>query len=133
MRGSSPLHLPGAAIVPAAKEPEERGIVARMERSEIRGGTAGSNADPGLRFAPSGLRLLGQTVRGQGRSVGKDSRDIIRELEADGWYFVGASGSHHHFKHPTKPGKVTLPHPRKDLHPKTLKSIYRQAQLQQKR
>jgi predicted RNA binding protein YcfA (HicA-like mRNA interferase family) len=42
--------------------------------------------------------------------VGKDSRDIIRELEADGWYFVGASGSHHHFKHPTKPGKVTLPH-----------------------
>jgi predicted RNA binding protein YcfA (HicA-like mRNA interferase family) len=133
MRGSSLLHLPGAAIVAAAKEPEERGIVARMERSEIRGGTAGSNADPGLRFAPSGLRLLGQTVRGQGRSVGKDSRDIIRELEADGWYFVGASGSHHHFKHPTKPGKVTLPHPRKDLHPKTLKSIYRQAQLQQKR
>jgi predicted RNA binding protein YcfA (HicA-like mRNA interferase family) len=46
--------------------------------------------------------------------VGKDSRDIIRELEADGWYFIGASGSHHHFKHPTKPGKVTLPHPRKD-------------------
>ena len=68
-----------------------------------------------------------------GRFVGKDSRDIIRELEADGWYFVGASGSHHHFKHPTKPGKVTLPHPRKDLHPKTLKSIYKQAQLQPKR
>jgi predicted RNA binding protein YcfA (HicA-like mRNA interferase family) len=78
-----------------------------MERSEIRSGTAGSNAER-LRFAPSGLRLLGR-------------------------YFVGASGSHHHFKHPIKPGKVTLPHPRKDLHPKTLKSTYRQAQLQQKR
>ena len=65
--------------------------------------------------------------------MGKDSREIIRELEADGWYFVGASGSHRHFKHPTKPGKVTLPHPRKDLHPKTLRSIYRQAGLQQKR
>jgi predicted RNA binding protein YcfA (HicA-like mRNA interferase family) len=65
--------------------------------------------------------------------VGKDSRDVIRELEADGWYLIGASGSHHHFKHPTKPGKVTLPHPRKDLHPKTLRSIYKQAQLQQKR
>jgi predicted RNA binding protein YcfA (HicA-like mRNA interferase family) len=64
--------------------------------------------------------------------VGKDSRDIIRELEADGWYFVGASGSHHHFKHPSKPGKVTLPHPRKDLHPKTLRSIYKQAQILQK-
>jgi predicted RNA binding protein YcfA (HicA-like mRNA interferase family)/predicted RNase H-like HicB family nuclease len=63
--------------------------------------------------------------------VGKDSRDIIRELEADGWYFVGATGSHHHFKHPTKPGKVTLPHPRKDLHPKTLRSIYKQAGLKE--
>jgi predicted RNA binding protein YcfA (HicA-like mRNA interferase family) len=63
--------------------------------------------------------------------VGKDSRDLIRALEADGWYFIGASGSHHHFKHPTKPGKVTLPHPRKDLHPKTLRSIYKEAQLQQ--
>jgi predicted RNA binding protein YcfA (HicA-like mRNA interferase family) len=65
--------------------------------------------------------------------VGRDSRDIIRELEADGWYFIGAGGSHHHFKHPSKPGKVTLPHPRKDLHPKTLKSIYKQAGLQPKR
>jgi predicted RNA binding protein YcfA (HicA-like mRNA interferase family) len=65
--------------------------------------------------------------------VGKDSRDIIREIEADGWYFVGATGSHHHFKHLTKPGKVTLPHPRKDLHPKTLRSIYRQAGLKEKR
>jgi len=61
--------------------------------------------------------------------AGKDSRDIIREIEADGWYFIGATGSHHHFRHPTKQGKVTLPHPRKDLHPKTMKSIYRQAGL----
>jgi len=68
-----------------------------------------------------------------GRSVGKDSRDIIRELEADGWRFVGASGSHHHFKHPLKPGKVTIPHPRRDLHPKTLRSIYRQAGLKESR
>ena len=29
------------------------------------------------------------------------SRDLIRELEADGWYFIGATGSHHRFKHPT--------------------------------
>jgi predicted RNA binding protein YcfA (HicA-like mRNA interferase family) len=32
--------------------------------------------------------------------VGKDSREIIRDLRADGWVYVGASGSHHHFKHP---------------------------------
>jgi predicted RNA binding protein YcfA (HicA-like mRNA interferase family) len=69
----------------------------------------------------------------QGRSVGKDSRDLTRELEADGWRFVGATGSHHHFKHPTKPGKVTVPHPRRDLHPKTVRSIYRQSGLKERR
>jgi predicted RNA binding protein YcfA (HicA-like mRNA interferase family) len=60
--------------------------------------------------------------------VAKDSR-----VEADGWRFVGATGSHHHFKHPTKPGKVTIPHPRRDLHPKTARSIYRQAGLTERR
>src|SRR5262245_30336618 len=46
---------------------------------------------------------------------GKDSGDIIRELEADGWRLIGATGSHHHFKHATKPGKVTVPHPTQGL------------------
>jgi predicted RNA binding protein YcfA (HicA-like mRNA interferase family) len=63
----------------------------------------------------------------------QDSRGIIRELIADGWEHVGTTGSHYHFKHPTKPGKVTVPHPRKDLPAKTVRSIYRQAQLSQKR
>jgi predicted RNA binding protein YcfA (HicA-like mRNA interferase family) len=65
--------------------------------------------------------------------VGKDSRDIIRQLEADGWFYIGATGSHHHFRHALKPGKVTVPHPRRDLHPKTARSIYRQAGLQERR
>ena len=64
--------------------------------------------------------------------MGKDSRDIIRNLRADGWEHVGTTGSHHHFKHPSKPGKVTVPHPKRDLHPKTVRSIYRQAQLPEK-
>ena len=68
-----------------------------------------------------------------GAGVVKDSREIIRELRTDGWVYVGASGSHHHFKHPTKPGKVTLPHSRKDLHPKIVRSIYRQAGLPERR
>jgi predicted RNA binding protein YcfA (HicA-like mRNA interferase family) len=46
--------------------------------------------------------------------MGKASRDLIREIEADGWRLVGTSGSHHHFKHQKKAGKVTVPHPRKD-------------------
>jgi predicted RNA binding protein YcfA (HicA-like mRNA interferase family) len=32
--------------------------------------------------------------------MGKLSRDLIR-LEADGWRYIAATGSHHHFKHPT--------------------------------
>jgi predicted RNA binding protein YcfA (HicA-like mRNA interferase family) len=57
------------------------------------------------------------------------SRDIIRRIEADGWELVSVSGSHHQFKHPAKPGKVTVPHPRKDLSPNTLRSILKQAKL----
>jgi len=45
----------------------------------------------------------------------------------DGWYEVGQTGSHRHFKHPKKKGKVTVPHPKRDLPIKTLKSIERQA------
>lgn len=57
------------------------------------------------------------------------SRDIIKIIEADGWYYIRASGSHHQFKHPTKLGKVTIPHPRKDLPMATVKSILKQAGL----
>lgn len=41
----------------------------------------------------------------------------------------GVNGSHHHFKHPTKPGLVTIPHPKKDLLAKTVGSILKQAGL----
>jgi predicted RNA binding protein YcfA (HicA-like mRNA interferase family) len=57
-------------------------------------------------------------------------RDLIKQLEKDGWKYVYASGSHRHFKHPVKPGKVTVPgHPGDDIHPKTLQSILKQAGL----
>ncbi len=55
------------------------------------------------------------------------SRKIIKALKADGWYEAGVTGDHHHFKHPTKKGKVTVPHPRKDVLIRTQKSIERQA------
>jgi len=51
------------------------------------------------------------------------SRDVIKKLEADGWFLVRTAGSHHHFRHPEKPGTVTVPHPKKDLPIGTLKSI----------
>jgi predicted RNA binding protein YcfA (HicA-like mRNA interferase family) len=58
-----------------------------------------------------------------------DSRTIIKRLEADGWRLAVIRGSHHHFKHPTKKGKVTVKHPAKDFPIGTLKSIERQSGL----
>lgn len=48
-------------------------------------------------------------------------------LLADGWYEVNCVGDHHQFKHPTKPGRVTLTHPVKDIPIGTLKNISRQS------
>ena len=59
----------------------------------------------------------------------RDSRRLIRALETDGWQHVGTTGSHYHFKHPTKSGKVTIPHPVKDIPIGTVRQIYRQAGL----
>ena len=55
------------------------------------------------------------------------SREVIKRLKSEGWFLVKTRGSHHHFKHADKPGKVTVPHPKKDLTTPTLKSIFRQA------
>ncbi|MFC2468351.1 MULTISPECIES: type II toxin-antitoxin system HicA family toxin [Capnocytophaga] len=54
------------------------------------------------------------------------STDVIRLLTDDGWYLYNVKGSHHHFKHPTKKGKVTVPHPKKDLPQGTVNSILKQ-------
>ncbi|GAB5507147.1 MAG: type II toxin-antitoxin system HicA family toxin [Rhizobiaceae bacterium] len=59
----------------------------------------------------------------------RDSRKLIKLLEQYGWTLVGTTGSHHHFKHPTKLGKVTLPHPVKDLPTGTVRAILKQAGL----
>ncbi|QMW23644.1 type II toxin-antitoxin system HicA family toxin [Sandaracinobacteroides saxicola] len=58
-----------------------------------------------------------------------DSRTVIKHLLADGWYRVNVVGDHYQFKHPEKPGKVTVQHPRKDIPPGTLHSIERQSGL----
>jgi predicted RNA binding protein YcfA (HicA-like mRNA interferase family) len=58
-----------------------------------------------------------------------NSRDIISALQRDGWIQVAQKGSHVQLKHPTKPGRVTVPHPKRDIPLGTLKSIERQAGL----
>ncbi len=63
-------------------------------------------------------------------NVYMNSREVIKALEADGWREVAQKGSHKQFKHPTKPGRVTIPHPNKDFPVGTLKSIERQAGIE---
>jgi predicted RNA binding protein YcfA (HicA-like mRNA interferase family) len=56
--------------------------------------------------------------------------DLLRLLHEDGWFLVATRGSHRQFKHPTKPGRVTVPgKPSNDLAPGTLISILKQAGL----
>ena len=61
------------------------------------------------------------------KSVG--SRDIMRLLKGKGSREIAVRGSHYQFKHATIPGRVTVPHPRKDLPWPTVKSILKQAEL----
>lgn len=56
-------------------------------------------------------------------------REIEKIILADGWRFKKAKGSHHHYIHPSKPGKVTIPNYPGDLDPKTVKEILKQAGL----
>ena len=58
-------------------------------------------------------------------------REVIKLIEEDGWYLVSTKGSHRQYKHPSKPGRVTIAgHGGPDLAPGTLNSIFKQAQLQ---
>ncbi|WP_417454189.1 type II toxin-antitoxin system HicA family toxin [Kiloniella sp.] len=58
-----------------------------------------------------------------------NSRQVIKLLKKDGWHHINTKGDHYHFKHSTKKGKVTVPHPTRDLSILVLKSIERQSGL----
>ncbi len=59
--------------------------------------------------------------------------EVIGLLQREGWELHRTRGSHRQFKHPDRPGKVTVAGKPKDtLHPKTFASILRQAGLRQR-
>jgi len=59
-------------------------------------------------------------------------RDVIKIIEADGWYLVTTKGSHRQYKHPVKPGRITIAgHLADDLAPGTLNSIFKQAKIKE--
>ncbi len=56
-----------------------------------------------------------------------DSRAIIRALQRAGWEHVATKGDHWQFKHPSRQGRVTVPHPKRDMPKGTLRSIEKQS------
>jgi predicted RNA binding protein YcfA (HicA-like mRNA interferase family) len=59
-------------------------------------------------------------------------REVLKLLRADGWVYLKTRGSHRQFKHPTKPGKVTVAgKPSVDIPPGTLNNILKQAGLRE--
>lgn len=59
------------------------------------------------------------------------AREVLKMLHKDGWYEIpgGTKGSHIQLKHPTKPGRVTVPMHAGDIPAGTLNSIKKQAGL----
>lgn len=55
------------------------------------------------------------------------SADLIRELKAAGWVLNRIRGSHHVFEHPDRPGRVVVPHPKRDLGAGLVAAIRKQA------
>jgi len=55
--------------------------------------------------------------------------EIERVIKKDGWTLKNVNGSHYQYVHAVKSGKVTIPYHGKDLHPDTIRSILKQAQI----
>jgi predicted RNA binding protein YcfA (HicA-like mRNA interferase family) len=55
------------------------------------------------------------------------SREVTRLLKLAGWLHLDTGGSHWQFVHPTRPGRVTVPHPKHDLPVGTVRSIEKQS------
>lgn len=81
------------------------------------------------KIAPDGRNraTFGHHYRGQLANQMK-FRDLIKQIEADGWYLSRTRGSHRIYKHPGKPGTVTVAGKcSEEVKPKTMSSIRRQA------
>jgi predicted RNA binding protein YcfA (HicA-like mRNA interferase family) len=59
-------------------------------------------------------------------------KEVIGMLEDGGWFLVATRGSHRQYRHPVRPGRVTVAgKPSDDLAPGTLNSILKQAGLKE--
>lgn len=58
-----------------------------------------------------------------------NSKQLIKQLESDGWILRGVKGSHHIFVHPIKPGHLSVPHPKNDMGKGLINKLLKQAGL----
>lgn len=75
------------------------------------------------------MRTQLYNVIGREDTMPKRPREMEKEILDDGWIFKSQEGSHRHYVHPTKPGKVTIPFHSKELSKIVEKSIRKQAGL----
>ena len=61
------------------------------------------------------------------------SLELIKMVEADGWFKVSKSGSHLKFNHEKKPGIVVIPHPNKDIPTGTAQKVLKMAGIKDRR
>ncbi|MBZ0213681.1 MAG: type II toxin-antitoxin system HicA family toxin [Nitrospirae bacterium] len=94
------------------------------------GDGCGDQHGPVYRVDEEGKGPEQESDRQQGRT-GHNAGSGRQRLESDGWVLDRVRGSHRQYVHPKRPGVVTVSgHPANDLHPKTLRSILRQAGLE---
>lgn len=65
--------------------------------------------------------------------MGVRFKEIEKMLRKDGWRLYSQSGSHCQYTHPDKPGRVTVPKHSGDLAPFTVRSIWKQAGINERR
>ena len=75
------------------------------------------------------MRITTYNMIERGYNMPKRPREMEKEILDDGWIFKSQEGSHRHYVHPIKPGKVTIPFHSKELSKIVEKSIRKQAGL----
>ncbi len=58
-----------------------------------------------------------------------NSKQVIKQLESGGWTLRSVRGCHHVFTHPSKPGHISVPHPKQDLGVGLVHKLLKQAGL----
>ena len=101
------------------------------------GSAIASKGTPQQREALEGL-IAGSLTAALAQAEPQSGYDLNQvqtraQRSADGWVLKSQRGSHRQYVHPVKPGKVTLPNHTGDLDPRTVKSIWKQAGINERR